>query len=114
MHLYLSKISFSCKLKLKLKVRTAISKKIKSAIQLSPKQELELKHLLQQLHESDTVLQNDNITVEKTQIIPLTSKKYHHSKLLDLKFQYLLYSSSMLDRKTKRAFFYERCCKNLH
>ena len=45
-------------------------KGIETANQLLRKQELERNHLLQQLYHPDTLVQDDNTTVEKIQMIP--------------------------------------------
>ena len=62
----LSKVSFSCKLKLNLNGQNCnLKKRIRDANKLLRQQELERKQLLQQLNQSDTVLRSDNNTLQK-------------------------------------------------
>ena len=50
---------------------------------------------MQQLNQPDTGIKDDKINLEKTRMIPLTTKNYHQIKSLDLKFQFLLHLSFM-------------------
>ena len=55
-------------------------RRIEAANQMFQKQELEWIQLLQQMNKPDTVNQDDNNTLEITQMVPLTSKMYNLSK----------------------------------
>ena len=69
---------------------------MEAANQFSRKQELHYNQFLQQLNQLNIVIQDPKTALEITQKIQSTSKKYNHSKMLDLNFQNILHSSFML------------------